>query len=78
MKLFTNRLFYVQGEEQQKLDIVANSMFINFLRNSYTCCFLVSEEMDNVVEVEPEKQVATTEISQFFRSTSIEASTNLV
>jgi len=46
----------VQGEEQQKLDIVANSMFINFLRNSYTCCFLVSEEMDNVVEVEPEKQ----------------------
>ena len=46
----------VQGEEQQKLDIEANSMFINFLRNSYTCCFLVSEEMDNVVEVEPEKQ----------------------
>ena len=47
---------FPQGEEQQKLDIVANSMFINFLGNSYTCCFLVSEEMDNVVEVETEKQ----------------------
>ena len=50
-------------------------MFINFLRNSYTCCFLVSEEMDNVVEVEPEKQVATAKISDVIfqiRSTSIE------
>jgi len=46
----------VQGEEQQKLDVLANTTFINFLRNSYTCCFLVSEEMDKVVEVESEKQ----------------------
>jgi len=46
----------IQGEEQQKLDILANTIFINFLRNSYTCSLLVSEEMDNVVEVEPEKQ----------------------
>jgi len=45
----------VQGEEQQKLDILANQVFINFLRNSYTSCLLVSEEMDNVVEVETEK-----------------------
>ena len=30
-------------------------VFINFLRNSYTSCLLVSEEMDNVVEVETEK-----------------------
>ena len=47
----------LQGEEQQKLDVLANTIFINFLRNSYTCCFLVSEEMDKVVEVESEKQV---------------------
>ena len=32
----------VQGEEQQKLDILANQVFINFLRNSYTSCLLVS------------------------------------
>jgi fructose-1,6-bisphosphatase I len=30
-------------------------IFIKYLRNSYTCCLLVSEEMDNVVEVETEK-----------------------
>ena len=30
-------------------------VFINNLRNSYTSCLLVSEEMDNVVEVETEK-----------------------
>eukprot|EP00095_Tigriopus_kingsejongensis_P006775 maker-scaffold637_size121548-snap-gene-0.25 protein:Tk06775 transcript:maker-scaffold637_size121548-snap-gene-0.25-mRNA-1 annotation:"fructose- -bisphosphatase 1" len=46
----------VQGEEQQKLDILANQTFINYLGNSYATCLLVSEEMDNVVEVESEKQ----------------------
>ena len=30
-------------------------IFINFLRKSYSSCLLVSEEMDNVVEVETEK-----------------------
>lgn len=30
-------------------------MFINYLKNSYTSCLLVSEEMDNVIEVETEK-----------------------
>jgi len=30
-------------------------VFINFLKNSYTSCLLVSEEMDNVIEVETEK-----------------------
>lgn len=45
----------IQGEEQQKLDILANQIFINFLRKSYSSCLLVSEEMDNVVEVETEK-----------------------
>ncbi|TRY78625.1 hypothetical protein TCAL_08613 [Tigriopus californicus] len=46
----------VQGEEQQKLDILANQTFINYLGNSFATCLLVSEEMDNVVEVENEKQ----------------------
>jgi len=55
-KLFgTQGSVNVQGEEQQKLDILANQVFINNLRNSYTSCLLVSEEMDNVVEVETEK-----------------------
>jgi len=46
----------VQGEEQQKLDVIANQIFITLLRSSGTTCLLVSEEMDNVVEVESERQ----------------------
>ena len=34
---------------------VCFQIFINFLRKSYSSCLLVSEEMDNVVEVETEK-----------------------
>ena len=45
-----------QGEEQQKLDVIANRLFIDYLRNSFTTCLLVSEEMDTVVEVEAEQQ----------------------
>ena len=30
----------MQGEEQQKLDILANQIFISYLRNSYTTCFI--------------------------------------
>ncbi|XP_040574785.1 fructose-1,6-bisphosphatase 1 isoform X2 [Lepeophtheirus salmonis] len=45
----------IQGEDQQKLDILANQIFIKQLTKSCTTCLLVSEEMDNVVEVEPEK-----------------------
>jgi len=46
----------VQGEEQKKLDILANDLFINMLKSSFTTCLLVSEENDEVIEVETEKQ----------------------
>uniref|UniRef100_T1IMY3 Fructose-1,6-bisphosphatase 1 n=1 Tax=Strigamia maritima TaxID=126957 RepID=T1IMY3_STRMM len=46
----------VQGEEQKKLDIVANNLFINMLRSSFTTCLMVSEENENVIEVETENQ----------------------
>ncbi|XP_054160644.1 fructose-1,6-bisphosphatase 1-like [Oppia nitens] len=45
----------VQGEDQKKLDVLANDLFINMLRSSYTTCLLISEENDTVVEIEPEK-----------------------
>jgi fructose-1,6-bisphosphatase I len=46
----------VQGEEVKKLDVLANELFINLLRSSYTTCLLVSEEDETVIEVETEKQ----------------------
>lgn len=41
----------VQGEEQQKLDIIANIRFIRALRNGGEVCAIVSEEDDEIVEV---------------------------
>lgn len=46
----------VQGEEVKKLDVLSNDLFINMLKSSFTTCLLVSEENDNAIEVETEKQ----------------------
>lgn len=43
------------GDEVKKLDVLSNDLFINMLRSSYTTCLMVSEENDNVIEVETEK-----------------------
>lgn len=42
----------VQGEQVKKLDVLSNELFINMLRSSYTCCLLVSEENETVIEVD--------------------------
>lgn len=47
----------VQGEEVKKLDVLSNDLFINMLRSSFTTSLMVSEENENVIEVETEKQV---------------------
>ncbi|CAH1796420.1 unnamed protein product [Owenia fusiformis] len=44
------------GDEQKKLDVLANDLFINMLKSSFTTCLLVSEENENCIEVETEKQ----------------------
>lgn len=46
----------VQGEQVKKLDVLANELFINMLSSSYTTCLLVSEENENVIEIETDKQ----------------------
>lgn len=46
----------IQGEEVKKLDVLSNDLFINMLRSSFSTCLMVSEENDNVIEVETEKQ----------------------
>ena len=44
----------VQGEQQQKLDVVANNMFINAMRNQGECCAIASEENDDIIIFENE------------------------
>ncbi|CAH1100067.1 unnamed protein product [Psylliodes chrysocephalus] len=46
----------VQGEEVKKLDVLANELFINLLKSSYTVAILISEENETVIEVETEQQ----------------------
>ncbi|XP_054756567.2 fructose-1,6-bisphosphatase 1-like [Lytechinus pictus] len=57
-----SRLYGIQGsvnttgDEQKKLDVISNDLFINALKGSYTTCALISEENENMIEVETEKQ----------------------
>ncbi|CAD6184085.1 unnamed protein product [Caenorhabditis auriculariae] len=46
----------VQGEEVKKLDVLSNELMINMLKSSYTTCLLVSEENDELIEVEEKKR----------------------
>uniref|UniRef100_A0A646QDZ2 Fructose-1,6-bisphosphatase isozyme 2 n=1 Tax=Hemiscolopendra marginata TaxID=943146 RepID=A0A646QDZ2_9MYRI len=46
----------IQGEEVKKLDVLSNDLFINMIRSSFTTCLMVSEENENVIEVETDKQ----------------------
>nr|CAI5849105.1 unnamed protein product [Callosobruchus analis] len=46
----------VQGEEVKKLDVLSNELFINMLKSSYTTALLISEENENIIEVEPDKK----------------------
>ena len=47
----------VQGEDQKKLDVLANDLFINCLRATYKTCVLVSEENETVIEIEDHLKV---------------------
>ncbi|RUT78162.1 class 1 fructose-bisphosphatase [Ancylomarina longa] len=44
----------VQGEDQQKLDVFADSHFINALKASGECCAVASEENENIILFEDE------------------------
>lgn len=46
----------VQGEEVKKLDVLSNELVINMLKSSYTTCALLSEENEELIEVEKNKQ----------------------
>jgi fructose-1,6-bisphosphatase I len=44
------------GDDQKKLDVLANELFINMLKSSYTVYVMASEENENIIEVEVPKQ----------------------
>lgn len=46
----------VQGEQVKKLDVLSNEIFINMLKSSYSTCLLVSEENENIIEIETDKR----------------------
>lgn len=41
----------IQGEEQQKLDIIANIRFTRALRNGGEVCAIISEEEENIIDL---------------------------
>ncbi len=47
----------VQGEEQQKLDVIANETFKNCLNHTGRVCVMGSEEDENIIPVPPEYPV---------------------
>ncbi|KAK7364468.1 hypothetical protein VNO80_13150 [Phaseolus coccineus] len=46
----------IQGEEQKKLDVLSNEVFIKALVSSGRTCILVSEENEDAIIVEPSKR----------------------
>ena len=44
------------GDTVQKLDVLANELFINMLSSSYTVALMVSEENEKIIEVDADKQ----------------------
>ena len=50
--------FNSTGDEQKKLDVLSNEMFVNSLYNSHACAILVSEENEDPIIV-PEHMAGT-------------------
>lgn len=42
----------VQGEEVKKLDVLANDLFINMLKSSFNVGVMISEENEQLIEVD--------------------------
>ncbi|XP_033110743.1 fructose-1,6-bisphosphatase isozyme 2-like [Anneissia japonica] len=43
------------GDEQKKLDVLANNVFVNMIKSSFTTCAMVSEENENLILVDVDK-----------------------
>lgn len=47
----------VQAEVMKKLDVFANDLFINMMKSSFMTCLIISEENEEAIEVDLDKQV---------------------
>jgi fructose-1,6-bisphosphatase I len=55
----------VQGEEQQKLDVYANDILINILKNSSDCAGVASEENDDYIAFDDEMSMRSKYVVMF-------------
>lgn len=46
----------VQAEVMKKLDVFANDLFINMMKSSFMTCLIISEENEEAIEVDLDKQ----------------------
>ncbi|MDZ7682969.1 MAG: class 1 fructose-bisphosphatase [Fodinibius sp.] len=46
----------IQGEEQKEMDVIANTRFIRALSDGGEICAIVSEEEDDIIEVDRDKK----------------------
>ena len=53
------------GDDVKKLDVLANDLFINMLKASFSTCLLVTEENKDAIEVETDQQVRLNEIHRY-------------
>lgn len=67
----------VQGEEQQKLDIIANDRFIKSLNDSKEICLIASEEDDDVVLTETPEADYTLAIDPLDGSSNIDVNVSI-
>lgn len=44
------------GDDQKKLDVLSNELFINMVKSSFSSCLMVSEENEKAIEIEGDKQ----------------------
>lgn len=44
------------GDDQKKLDVLSNELFINMVKSSYSSCLMVSEENEKAIEIDADKQ----------------------
>jgi fructose-1,6-bisphosphatase I len=67
----------VQGEEQQKLDVIANIRFIRALRNGGETCAILSEEDDDVIALENRKANYVVAIDPLDGSSNIDVNVSI-
>ncbi len=67
----------IQGEEQQKLDVIANIRFIRALKNGGEVCAIISEEEDGVIDLANNKGKYVVAIDPLDGSSNIDVNVSI-